>query len=54
MLTYMLAIVLNLQAAQPRCETYAPRLDGSVVTVCDGHVARVQGGTTVTVAGKVR
>lgn len=53
MLSYMLAIVLQLQAA-PRCETYAPRLDGSVVTVCDGRVVRVQGGTTMTVAGKVR
>jgi hypothetical protein len=24
----------------PACETYAPRLDGISVTVCDGHVVR--------------
>lgn len=54
MITYILAILIQLSPAQPRCETYAPRLDGSVVTVCDGRVVRVQGGTTMTVAGSVR
>lgn len=36
----ILAIVVQLQPA-PKCETYAPRLDGTQVTVCDGRVTRV-------------
>lgn len=38
MLSLILAIVVNLH---PACETYAPRLDGTQVTVCDGRVTRV-------------
>lgn len=48
MLSLVLAIVVQLQTTAPKCETYAPRLDGTQVTVCDGRVTRV------VYAGKVR
>jgi Tfp pilus assembly major pilin PilA len=41
MLTYILLAALSQNAAS-QCETYAPRLDGSVVTTCGGKVTRVR------------
>ncbi len=44
MFNLIAAFALNFIVAAPApsaCETYAPRLDGTVVTVCAGSVARV-------------
>jgi hypothetical protein len=45
MLNFVAALVLNVLAtvapAPVACETYAPRLDGTTVTVCAGSVSRV-------------
>lgn len=42
----MLALALSLYAqpavaVNPRCETVGPRLDLTMVTICDGSVVRV-------------
>lgn len=50
---YLLSILAPVASPLPACETYAPRLDGSVVTVCDGRVVRVRFGTAITVTGTV-
>jgi hypothetical protein len=40
---FTLALLSTLSApSTPVCETYAPRLDGSVVTVCSGKVTSVR------------
>lgn len=41
MLTFIASIVLSLNinaSVAPKCETYAPNLDGISVTVCAGEV----------------
>lgn len=40
MVAFVLAIMLRT-VSPPTCETYAPRLDGTEVTVCSGRVVRV-------------
>jgi hypothetical protein len=47
MFSFFAGLVLSVSSAfssapaAPACETYAPRLDGTVVTVCSGSVVRV-------------
>jgi hypothetical protein len=40
-LILFLALSIPSAPKAPACETYAPRLDGTVVTVCDGSVSKV-------------
>lgn len=41
MISAILFALLSMPSNAPTCETYAPRLDGSQVTVCGGSVVRV-------------
>jgi hypothetical protein len=43
-LTLYLVSLGSLPALPARCEELAPRLDGTRVTVCGGHVVRVRDG----------
>jgi len=36
-----LSLSISPVASAPKCETYAPRLDGVSVTVCDGRVTKM-------------
>lgn len=42
MTTILLFLATLAANPAPKCETYAPRLDGTQVTVCDGRVTRVE------------
>jgi hypothetical protein len=47
MLTFLFSLALNLAnisapVAAPACETYAARLDGIKVTVCNGRAVRYE------------
>lgn len=41
LVSLFLALSFAPAPAPAACETYAPRLDGTVVTVCGGSVAKV-------------
>jgi hypothetical protein len=54
MISLILAIAIRIAPAPvTQCETYAPRLDGISVTVCDGHAVRYSdaAGNVLEVAG---